>query len=218
MRIIFLGPPGSGKGTQAILISRQYNIANISTGIMLQKELYKFSKLNKNYQSITDVINSGNLVSDEFVIKLITTRIKQKDCYNGFLLDGFPRTIIQALSMKQHRISINFVIQFIVPDFVIINRITGRRIHVPSGRIYHITLNPPKNYGLDDITGETLTIRKDDYEDTIRTRLMKYHQHNELLIDYYKKEAKKGNMYYIAIDGNREIYKIYAELVSALSV
>lgn len=213
MRIILLGPPGSGKGTQAFLISQKYRIANISMGVILRQELYRFSQLYVKNTSIINVINTGNLVNDEFVIKLMLMRIKKNDCCNGFILDGFPRTITQALSINQHKIPINFVIQFSVPDSVIIHRISGRQVHIPSGRIYHTTLNPPKNYGLDDITGEILTKRKDDCENAIRVRLNKYYRHNESLIDYYTKEAKRGNIYFYSIDGSQEIYKIYKELI-----
>lgn len=216
MRIIFLGPPGSGKGTQASLIAQKYNIANISTGIILQQELYKYSKLHTTFHNMTNIINSGDLVNDEFVIKLIIMRINQDDCRNGFILDGFPRTIIQALSIDKYLISMNFVIQFMLPDSVIINRIMGRRIHLSSGRTYHIKFNPPKHHNLDDITGETLTIRKDDRENTIRTRLNKYYQYTNPIINYYKREARKKNIRYLSIDGNRKICEIYEELINIL--
>lgn len=217
MRIIFLGPPGSGKGTQALLIARKYNITNISTGVILRKELYKYSKSHTTH-NIKDIINSGDLVNDEFITRIITTRINEYDCCKGFILDGFPRTITQAISMDKQRIMINFIIQFTLPDAIIIDRIIGRRIHLASGRTYHIKFNPPKNHNLDDITGEILTKRKDDDENIIRIRLNKYHQYTAPLIDYYKKISKKRNIRYLSIDGNRKIYEIYKELTEILHI
>lgn len=219
MRIIFLGPPGSGKGTQAFLIAKKYNIANISTGIMLKEELQKKSFKSPvvvAHHRTIDTINSGNLIDDEFVIQLIITRINQADCYNGFILDGFPRTITQALSMNKHQISINFIIQFILPDSVIINRISGRLIHPASGRIYHNILNPPKHYNVDDITGEILVKRADDSKNAIRTRLNKYYQYTEPLINYYKQESMKKTIHYVSVDGNRKINEIYKELIDII--
>lgn len=212
MRIIFLGPPGSGKGTQADLIAHQYGIANISTGVMLRKNLYKYFQSNLVCKKLTNTINSGNLVDDEIVIKLIVMRISKDDCRTGFILDGFPRTMQQALSMDQHEISINFVIQFTLPDSVIIDRIAGRRIHLPSGRTYHTIFHPPKHHNIDDITGDILTIREDDDEDAIRIRLHKYYKCTAPLINYYKENAKRKNIQYLSIDGNREIYKIHEDL------
>ncbi|URJ32722.1 adenylate kinase [Blochmannia endosymbiont of Camponotus sp.] len=219
MRIIFLGPPGSGKGTQAHLIANKYNIPNISTGMMLRQALtrsaYKSYELHKN---IINIMHSGDLVNDEFMVQLINTRINQNDCRNGFLLDGFPRTILQAKSMKQCKIFINYIIEFFTSDSVIIDRIVGRRIHVSSGRTYHIKFNPPKNYGLDDITGEILTTRKDDHEEAIRKRLSNYHQHTEPVLDYYREESKYKKIKYFSVDGNRAISEIYKELINIISL
>lgn len=213
MRIILLGPPGSGKGTQALLLSRRYNIPHISAGIVLHQELHKYSELDITYRKIVDTIHGGDLVNDEFINKLIFTRISQNDCLNGFILDGFPRTMIQAISISEKQIKINFIVQFILPDSIIIDRIIGRRVHLKSGRTYHVKFNPPKNFNLDDVTGEVLTIRKDDHEYAIRTRLNKYHQHSQPLINYYKNEAINNKLNYLSIDGNREINEVYQELI-----
>ncbi|WP_443092756.1 adenylate kinase [Candidatus Blochmannia sp. SNP] len=217
MRIIFLGPPGSGKGTQAHLISNKYNIPNISTGMMLRqsfpKDPYQSHKIRKN---IINVMHTGNLVNDDFMVQLINTRINKNDCYNGFLLDGFPRTILQAEFMKKYKIFVNYVIEFVISDSTVINRITGRRIHINSGRTYHIQFNPPKICGLDDITGESLTTRKDDCEQTIRKRLHNYHQYTEPVLNYYRHESKSKKIQYFSIDANRKITEIYKELISLL--
>ncbi|URJ23507.1 adenylate kinase [Blochmannia endosymbiont of Camponotus sp. C-003] len=219
IRIIFLGPPGSGKGTQAHLITNKYNIPNISTGMMLRQTIHNSSyqsyELNKN---IKNIIHAGDLVNDEFMLQLVNTRISQRDCRNGFLLDGFPRTILQAKSMKKYEIFVNYIIEFFISDSVIIDRIIGRRIHVSSGRTYHIKFNPPKNYGLDDITGEVLTTRKDDHEEAIRQRLHNYYQHTAPVSDYYRKESKDKKIKYFAVDGNRDISEIYKELINIINL
>ncbi|WHL24818.1 MAG: adenylate kinase [Candidatus Blochmannia vicinus] len=217
IRIIFLGPPGSGKGTQAHLISNKYNIPNISTGMMLRqsftKNPYQSHKIKKN---VINVMHTGNLVNDDFMVQLINARINKNDCYNGFLLDGFPRTILQAEFMKKYKIFVNYVIEFVISDSIVINRITGRRIHIDSGRTYHMQFNPPKIFGLDDITGESLTTRKDDCEQAIRKRLHNYYQYTEPVLDYYRHESKVKNLQYFSIDGNRKITEIYEELISLL--
>lgn len=214
IRIIFLGPPGSGKGTQSILISNQYNIPNISAGeVLKQSFLDKKFALKLDIDRNISVINSGNLIADELVIKLIIARINQNDCKNGFLLDGFPRTIIQAKSIKKSNIFIDFVIEFYIPDSVVIDRIVGRQIHIESGRIYHIKFNPPKYPGLDDITGDKLVIREDDKENVVCQRLKQYYQHTIPISNFYKKQSKKKLVRYFMINGNRTISEIYLELI-----
>ncbi|MFN6885020.1 adenylate kinase, partial [Proteus mirabilis] len=168
MRIILLGAPGAGKGTQAQFIKENYGIPQISTGDMLRAAVSAGTELGLKAKALMD---NGQLVTDELVIALVKERIKQDDCRNGFLLDGFPRTIPQADAMKEAGINVDFVLEFAVPDEIIVERIVGRRVHAPSGRVYHIKFNPPKVENRDDVTGEELTTRKDDQEETVRKRL-----------------------------------------------
>lgn len=213
MRIILLGASGTGKGTQAQFITKKYGIPQISTGDMLRAAVKAKSELGKQSK---ELMNRGKLVTDELVISLVKNRIKQNDCKNGFLLDGFPRTIFQANIIKEAGITVDYVLEFAVPNTLIIDRIIGRRVHEPSGRVYHIKFNPPKQEGKDDITGESLTSRKDDQEDTVRKRLVEYYQESAPLINYYRKEADAGNTCYFMIDGTRNMNEINAELAAIL--
>ena len=183
MKIILLGPPGSGKGTQAKYICEKFNIKQISTGDILRTAIKAKTDIGNQVEKI---INSGKLVSDEIMITLVKDRIKEKDCENGYLLDGFPRTIAQAEALKKAQIKINIVIEITVNDKEIISRISGRRVHQSSGRTYHIKFNPPKIKNVDDDTGEELIIRPDDEEATVRKRLEIYHSDTSPLIDYYQ--------------------------------
>ncbi|BCQ33742.1 MULTISPECIES: adenylate kinase [Erwinia] len=213
MRIILLGAPGAGKGTQAQFIMEKYGIPQISTGDMLRAAVKAGSELGQKAKQIMD---DGKLVTDELVIALVKERIAQEDCRNGFLLDGFPRTIPQADAMKEAGIKVDNVLEFAVPDELIVDRIVGRRVHAPSGRVYHVTYNPPKVEGKDDVTGEELTIRKDDQEATVRKRLVEYHEMTAPLIAYYSKEAAEGNTAYHKIDGTRKVAEVSAELAKIL--
>lgn len=183
MRIILLGAPGAGKGTQAKFITEQFAIPQISTGDMLRSAVSAGTELGLK---VKDVMASGGLVSDEIIIALVKERILQDDCKNGFLFDGFPRTIPQAESMKEAGVAIDCVLEIQVDDEQIVSRLSGRRVHQPSGRVYHVIHNPPKVEGVDDDTGEALIQREDDQEDTIRKRLAVYHEQTEPLVDFYQ--------------------------------
>lgn len=213
MRIILLGAPGAGKGTQAQFIMEKYDIPQISTGDMLRAAVKAGTELGKQAKILMD---NGKLVTDDLVIALVKERISQPDCKNGFLLDGFPRTIPQANAMKAAGIDIDLVLEFDVPDDIIVDRITGRRVHPGSGRVYHVKYNPPKAEGKDDVTGEDLQVRDDDREEVVRKRLIEYHQLTEPLIDFYQKEAAQGCTQYHKLDGNRSVQQVRDELKSIL--
>ena len=201
MKIILMGAPGAGKGTQATFLKENYKIPQISTGDMLRGAVKGKTDLGLKAE---DFMNQGLLVPDNLIIDLVKLRINEDDCKNGFLLDGFPRTIPQAQAMIDAKISIEYVIEVAVPDNEIVNRLTGRRIHLASGRIYHVTHNPPIKDGIDDVTGELLIIRDDDKESTIIKRLKTYHEQTEPLVNFYSDLAKKDSsnaLNFISIDG-----------------
>ncbi|WJG08005.1 adenylate kinase [Aliiglaciecola sp. LCG003] len=214
MRIILLGAPGAGKGTQAQFLMGKYGIPQISTGDMLRAAIKAGTDLGLAAKKVMD---EGKLVSDDLIIGLVKERITQPDCKSGFLLDGFPRTIPQADAMKQAGINVDFCIEFDVADDVIVERMAGRRVHPGSGRVYHISYNPPKEAGKDDVSGEELVIRPDDEELTVRKRLTVYHEQTKPLIEYYSAEAKAGNCQYIKIDGTQAVDVVSQELAEKLS-
>jgi len=183
MNVILLGPPGAGKGTQATNICEKHSIPQISTGDMLRAAVKAGTPLGIEAKKVMD---AGGLVSDDIIIGLVKERIQESDCANGFLFDGFPRTIAQAEALKTDNVKIDFVVEIQVPDEDIINRMSGRRAHLASGRTYHIIYNPPKVEGKDDATGEDLVQRADDNEDTVRSRLEVYHEQTQPLVDYYQ--------------------------------
>jgi adenylate kinase len=189
MRLILLGPPGAGKGTQAAFICKQYTIPQISTGDMLRTAVKAGTPLGLEAKKVMD---SGALVSDAIIIGLVKERIAQPDCANGFLFDGFPRTIPQADAMKQAGVKLDLVLEIDVPDESIIERMSGRRVHVASGRTYHVKFNPPKVAGKDDVTGEDLIQRADDEEATVRNRLQVYKNQTQPLVAYYSSWAATG--------------------------
>ncbi|NLC20698.1 MAG: adenylate kinase [Halomonadaceae bacterium] len=188
MRLILLGAPGAGKGTQAQFICERYNIPQISTGDMLRAAVKEGSELGLK---VKEIMSSGGLVSDELIISLVKERIAQPDCKNGFLFDGFPRTIPQADAMKEANVKIDHVLEIAVEDEEIVKRLAGRRVHPGSGRVYHTEYNPPKEEGKDDVTGEALIQRDDDRESTVRNRLAVYHQQTAPLVNYYQQWAEK---------------------------
>jgi adenylate kinase len=189
MKLILLGAPGAGKGTQANLIKEKYGIPQISTGDMLRAAIKAGSALGMAAKKIMD---DGGLVSDDIIINLVKERIKEADCAKGFLFDGFPRTLPQAEAMKQAGVAIDFVVDIDVADSEIVTRMSGRRVHTASGRTYHVKFNPPKVAGKDDVTGEDLVQRADDTEETVKKRLQVYHEQTKPLWDYYSKWEKSG--------------------------
>ncbi len=190
MRLILLGAPGAGKGTQAASLCARYNIPQISTGDMLRAAVKAGTPLGLQAKAVMD---SGALVSDDIIVGLVLERIQQPDCARGFLFDGFPRTIAQAEALKKAGVAIDFVVEFDVPDEDIVQRLSGRRVHPASGRVYHVHYNPPKVPGKDDATGEDLVLRDDDREETVRKRLQVYHEQTRPLVDYYAGWARSGD-------------------------
>ena len=184
MRLILLGPPGAGKGTQAAFIKEKFDIPQISTGDMLRGAVKAGTPLGLAAKKVMD---SGALVSDDIIIGLVKERLRQPDCARGYLFDGFPRTIPQADAMKDAGVALDFVLEIDVPDADIVQRMSGRRVHLASGRTYHLEFNPPKSPGKDDVTGEPLVQREDDKEDTVKKRLDVYHSQTKALVEYYSK-------------------------------
>ncbi|HSY27691.1 MAG TPA: adenylate kinase [Burkholderiaceae bacterium] len=189
MRLILLGAPGAGKGTQATFIKEKFNIPQISTGDMLRAAVKAGTPMGLAAKQVMD---SGGLVSDDIIIGLVKDRLKEADCANGYLFDGFPRTVPQADAMKDAGVAIDYVLEIDVPDEAIVERMSGRRVHPASGRTYHVKFNPPKVEGKDDATGEELVQRPDDTEETVKKRLTVYHEQTEILVDYYNKWAQTG--------------------------
>jgi adenylate kinase len=201
MRLVLLGCPGAGKGTQAKFIREKFHIPQVSTGDMLREATKQGTPVGKLAKEIMD---AGKLVPDDIMIALVKARISEPDCARGFLLDGFPRTIPQAEALRENKIYLDFIIEIRVPDEELIKRLSGRRVHPGSGRVYHELYNPPKTPGKDDMTGEPLIQRIDDQEETIRHRQAVYHQQTEPLVNYYLNEAKNADPHapvYVQIDG-----------------
>jgi len=214
MKIILLGAPGAGKGTQAQFLTRAFDIPQISTGDMLRAAIKAGTQLGALAKSFMD---AGKLVTDEIIIGLVQERIKQDDCKNGFLLDGFPRTIAQADALKNAGVAIDAVIEIDVPDEEIVSRMSGRRAHLASGRTYHVAYNPPKVEGKDDVTGEELVQRDDDKEEVVKDRLRVYHEQTAPLIGYYSAEAQNNSaIKYIRIDGTQPIDAVQSTILSSL--
>ena len=214
MRIILLGAPGAGKGTQAQYICEQYGIPQISTGDMLRAAVKAQSELGKKVEK---VMVSGGLVTDEIIIALVKARIEEEDCKDSFLFDGFPRTIPQASALLESNILIDVVLEIDVQDDEIVKRLSGRRVHLDSGRVYHIIYNPPKNEGFDDVSGEELIQREDDQEETVRNRLKVYHEQTKPLVEYYTQlSSLDSNIRVIKINGLAKVDSIKEEIFKML--
>ncbi|MEH6358380.1 MAG: adenylate kinase [Pseudomonadales bacterium] len=213
MRVILLGAPGAGKGTQAQFITESYAIPQISTGDMLRAAVAAGTELGVKAKGIME---SGGLVSDDLIIALVKERITQDDCTNGFLFDGFPRTIPQAEALKEAGVNIDHVINIDVADEEIVQRLSGRRVHANSGRIYHTIFNPPKQEGLDDVTGEALIQREDDTEATVKHRLAVYHDQTEPLVSYYNNWTGDNAPVYSRINGVGAVGEITGQVAAAL--
>ena len=215
MRIILLGAPGAGKGTQAEYLRARFGIPQISTGDMLRAAVSAGTELGKTVQS---VMQSGGLVTDDIIISLVKERITHDDCANGFLFDGFPRTIPQAQALVDAGVAIDVVLEIDVPDDEIIRRLSGRRVHPASGRTYHVDNKPPVQAGKDDITGEALIQREDDQEETVRNRLDVYHSQTKPLVEFYRQLAAAGSaMKFLTVSGVGEIEDIRKELDTKLA-
>jgi adenylate kinase len=213
MRVILLGPPGAGKGTQAQFITEKYAIPQISTGDMLRSAVKAGSELGLK---VKDIMASGGLVSDEIIIALVKERIQQADCSNGFLFDGFPRTIPQAQALVDADVTIESVIEIAVDDEQIVSRLSGRRVHENSGRVYHVEHNPPTNEGLDNETQEPLIQREDDKEATIRNRLSVYHNQTKPLVEFYTNLSRSNGPVFSTIDGLGGLDEVQKRIVKAL--
>jgi adenylate kinase len=217
MRLILLGAPGAGKGTQANFIKEKYNIPQISTGDMLRAAIKAGTEMGLAAKKVMD---AGQLVSDDIIIGLVKERLKECDCENGYLFDGFPRTIAQADAMKEAGVKVDYVLEIAVPDEAIIERMSGRRSHPASGRVYHVKFNPPKVEGKDDVTGEDLVQRDDDKAETVKKRLDVYHNQTEVLLGYYNNWAQSGDPVapkYRKIEGIGGVEEIRDRAFAALS-
>ncbi len=215
MNIILLGAPGAGKGTQAQFLTKKFGIPQISTGDMLRAAIKAGTPLGTLAKEAMD---AGKLVSDEIIIGLVKERITQSDCKNGFLFDGFPRTVVQADAIKDAGIAIDAVVEIDVADEEIVKRMSGRRVHPASGRTYHIEYNPPKVEGKDDVTGEALIQRDDDAENIVKDRLHVYHEQTRPLIDYYSNLAKSdASLKYICVDGTQDIAVVQESIMAQLA-
>lgn len=212
-RLILLGPPGAGKGTQADLLCKEFNIPKISTGDMLREAIANQTDLGKEVASILD---SGALVSDEIIGSLLEERLSNDDCANGYLLDGVPRTLGQASILEKMGIEFTNVIEIKVDDEVIVNRMSGRRVHPQSGRNYHIDFNPPKKEGVDDLTNEPLIQREDDKPETVLKRLDVYHEETKPLSDFYKKVSDGGLLVYSSVDGSKSVSEVFNDALQSL--
>ncbi len=216
MKLILLGPPGAGKGTQANVIKEKFSIPQISTGDMLRAAVSAGTELGIKLKKVMD---EGGLVSDDLILDLVKQRVAEDDCKNGYLLDGFPRTLAQAEGMLKLGINVDYVVEIQVEDEAIIKRMSGRRVHMASGRTYHIEFNPPKEEGKDDETGEALIQRDDDKEETVRTRLNVYHEQTAPLIKFYSEKAASSDalLKYVTTNGMQSVDEVSQDILKQLS-
>lgn len=217
MRLILLGGPGAGKGTQANYLTEHFNIPQISTGDMLRAAVKADTPLGREAKKVMD---AGGLVSDDIIMGLIKERLRQPDCENGYLFDGFPRTIAQAEAMRTEGIGVDYVVEIAVPDEEIIRRMSGRQVHPASGRTYHVEFNPPREKGKDDVTGEPLIQRDDDKEETVRKRLEVYHEQTAPLIDYYTRWGQTDDAdapAYVRVDGIGDVEEVKQRILAAMT-
>ena len=212
MRIILLGGPGSGKGTQAGFLTRHFGIPQVSSGDMLRAAVREGTELGRKAKGIME---SGELVPDDLIVAMISERLDRPDCAAGFVLDGFPRTIPQGEALRDAGVAVDSVIEIVVDDEVIVLRMSGRRVHPASGRIYHVVYHPPRAEGRDDETGEELIQRADDREDTVRTRLAVYREQTEPLIEFYRAHADRGEFRYARIEGTGKVEEVRARAIEA---
>ena len=210
MNLILLGMPGAGKGTQAEIIQREQGIANVSTGAMMREVSRAETDLGKKVQ---EYLSTGRLVPDEIIIQMLVERIHQSDCENGFLLDGFPRNLDQAKALDQAKVEINLILFLKISEKEIIERMSGRRVHLPSGRSYHIAHNPPKTEGKDDVTGETLIQREDDHPDVIKKRLNVYYDETEPLLSFYRQK----DISFYEIDASKTLEEVTEDIRKVIS-
>ena len=213
MKVLLLGAPGAGKGTQAQFITREFGIPQISTGDMLRAAIKAGTPLGLEAKKIMD---AGGLVRDDIIIGMVKERIAQPDCAHGFLFDGFPRTLAQAEAMVAAGVDLDAVVEIDVPDAAIVERMSGRRVHLPSGRTYHVKYNPPKVAGKDDETGEDLVQRDDDKEETVKKRLAVYHEQTEVLVDFYSKLTVEHAPRYIKVDGTQSVETVKENVIATL--
>ena len=218
MRIVLLGPPGAGKGTQAKAVCSEFGIVQISTGDMLRAAVGAGTELGRQVQAVMD---RGDLVSDDIIVRLVKERIAMADCANGFLFDGFPRTIGQAEALEAASIAIDAVVEITVPDEEVVRRMSGRRVHPGSGRVYHVVFNPPRTPGLDDETGEPLLQREDDREETVRDRLAVYRNQTHPLVEFYKARSTRaggnGALRYLEVDGLGAVADVREKVLRSLT-
>ena len=214
MRLILLGPPGAGKGTQAKYVCERYGIPQISTGDMLRAAVRDGTAVGVKAKAVMD---SGALVSDEIILELVAARTQMPDCQGGFLFDGFPRTIPQAEGLDRAGVKIDVVLEIDVPESEVVSRLSGRRVHPASGRVYHVLHNPPRVAGEDDVTGEPLVQRDDDREETVRERLQVYNRQTKPLVEFYKARSQRGELRYRIVTGVGSVTDITASLAVALA-